>query len=192
MQQPGTSILGVLLAAGGGKRFSGPVHKLLAPLRGATVIDLSVGALVDAGLDAAIVVTGAVDVSGHLHGLVGVHNDAWQSGQRSSVVRAIEWARANGYDAVVIGLADQPFVGADSWRAVAGCDSPVAVATYDGRRGNPVKLSSAVWDEFLSLDSDPDQGARAFVDLHPELVRQVACKGTSADIDTEGDLSQWT
>ena len=192
MRDARESRLGVLLSAGEGKRFSGPVHKLLAPLKGSTVIDHSSRSLVEAGLDGAIAITGAADVSAHLNGLLEVHNDDWSSGQRSSVVRAITWARDNGYGAVVIGLADQPFVGADAWRAVADCDSPVAVATYDGRRGNPVKLSEAVWDRFLSMESDPDRGARAFIDLHPELVVQVACKGTSADIDTEGDLSQWT
>lgn len=192
MQDPRTSTLGALLAAGEGTRFAGPTHKLLAPLRGSTVIDHAVRALAGAGFAGAVVVTGAVDVSSHLAGLAEVHNPSWRTGQRSSVVRAIEQARENGFDAVVIGLADQPFVDADAWRAVAECDSPIAVATYDGRRGNPVKLSRAVWDEFLAFDSDPDKGARPFIDLHPELVREVACKGTSADIDTEGDLAQWT
>lgn len=192
MRDARTSILGVLLAAGEGRRFAGPVHKLLAPLRDTTVVGLSSRTLADAGFDGAIVITGAADLSSHLNGLAEVHNGDWQTGQRSSVVRAIEWARDNGYDAVVIGLADQPFVGVDAWRAVAECDSPVAVASYDGRRGNPVKLDASVWNDFLDMESDPDQGARAFIDLHPELVTQVACKGTSADIDTEGDLAQWT
>lgn len=192
MSDARTSRLGVLLAAGEGRRFAGPVHKLLAPLRDTTVVDLSSRALVDAGLEGAIAITGAADLSSHLNGLVEVHNGDWRTGQRSSVVRAIEWARDNGFGAVVIGLADQPFVGSDAWRAVAECDSPVAVASYEGRRGNPVKLDASVWDEFMAMESDPDQGARAFIDLHPELVIQVTCKGTSADIDTEGDLAQWT
>lgn len=192
MKDPRTSTVGVLLAAGEGKRFSGPVHKLLAPLAGSTVIDRSVGSLVGAGFEHVIVITGAVDLSAHLHGVTAVHNPDWASGQRSSVVRAIEWARDHDCGAVVIGLADQPFIEADAWRRVADANSPIAVATYDGRRGNPVRLAAETWDAFLALESDPDQGARPFIDLHPELVRQVACNGTSADIDTESDLSQWT
>lgn len=191
MQDPTTAVLGVLLAAGRGSRFGDRVHKLLAPLNGSTVIDHSVRALVDSGLPA-IVVTGAADVSGHLAGLAEVHNETWDTGQRGSVECAISWARDHGFSAVVIGLADQPFIGPAAWRAVAECDSPVAVATYDGRPGNPVKLSSETWDAFLAFDSDPDKGARPFIDMHPELVRQVACEGKSVDIDTEGDLSQWT
>jgi CTP:molybdopterin cytidylyltransferase MocA len=107
------------------------------------------------------------------------------------VISAIQYARANEFDAIVVGLGDQPFITTEAWQLVADTDSPIAVATYDGVRGNPVKLSLAVWDLFIATDGDPDVGARTLIHLHPELVREVACKGNSADIDTTEDLSKW-
>jgi CTP:molybdopterin cytidylyltransferase MocA len=138
------------------------------------------------------VVTGAVDLSGLTEGLTVIHNPEWATGQHSSVATAVRFAQHHGYDAVVIGLGDQPFITSDAWRTVAETDGDVVVATYDGKRGNPVKLTSAVWDEFLAITAEPDAGARTLMHLHPELVREVACKGVSADIDTPEDLAQWT
>ena len=114
------------------------------------------------------------------------------SGQRSSVLAAIAYASSHGFDQLVIGLGDQPFITKDAWHAVADADSPIAVATYDGIRGNPVKLTKGAWDLFIHSNGDPDAGARTIIHLHPELVMEVACKGNSADIDTTEDLSQWT
>lgn len=185
-------ILGVLLAAGSGSRFSGATHKLLATLRGEPVIAHSLRAMRSAGLDGLLVVTGAVDLSGILDGVVSCHNPTWSTGQRSSVLVALAHARENRYDAVVIGLADQPFVTADAWNAVASAHSPIVVATYGGQRGNPVKLESSVWDLFENTNSGPDEGARAMIGMHPELVLEVACNGASADIDTPEDLQRWT
>lgn len=185
----------VLLAAGGGKRFSGPLHKLLAPLRGSTVIELSLAAMTAAGGPGCVVITGAEtsgDLLSRLDGVRSVHNPDWESGQRSSVLLAIATARAAGASQVVIGLADQPFVGTEAWTAVAGCDAPIAVAVFGGRRGNPVKLRSDVWELLENGPGGPDEGARALMDRHPELVRQVACQGSPDDIDTREDLARWT
>lgn len=185
----------VLLAAGGGKRFSGPVHKLMAPLRGSTVLALAAAAMRAAGGDRCVVITGA-DTSpaflAQIDGMRTVHNPDWEGGQRSSVLCALDAARAAGSGQVVIGLADQPFVGADAWLAVAECDSPVAVATYGGRRGNPVKLRADVWELLENEPGDADEGARSLLVRHPELVVPVACQGSPDDIDTHEDLARWT
>lgn len=184
--------LAVLLAAGAGSRFVGPRHKLLADLRGRPVVSHSLQAMIDADVGDCIVVHGAVDLSSVVAAATLVHNPDWASGQRSSVETALRFADGHGYDSVIIGLGDQPFVSADAWRSVADADGDIVVATYDGTRGNPVKLAKSVWELFRVTDGDADAGARTLMHLHPELVREVACKGVSADIDTPEDLAQWT
>ena len=183
--------LGVLLAAGAGTRFRGPQHKLLTGLFGAPIVASAFSAMSRAMPDV-VVISGAVDLSSVSEITPVLHNPDWASGQRSSVVAAIKFAQENNYAAIVIGLGDQPFITPDAWIAVSSSDSPIAVATYDGYRGNPVRLHHSVWDMFLELNSDPDSGARDLIHMHPELVQEVACKGNSADIDTTEDLDTWT
>lgn len=192
MSSPRGTQLAVLLAAGAGQRFTGPTHKLLAPFRGAPLVSHAIRALQEAQIGAEAIVTGAVDLGPLTDGLTVISNPAWESGQRSSVTAAISYASAHNFDSIVIGLGDQPFITADAWRTVAHTDGPIVVATYEGKRGNPVKLSRSVWDDFLAFTKEPDAGARTLMHMRPELVREVACKGVSADIDTPEDLSQWT
>jgi CTP:molybdopterin cytidylyltransferase MocA len=191
METDGGKTLGVLLAAGAGTRFSGPQHKLLTGLFGAPIVASAFSAMHRA-LPDVVVITGAVDLSGISEITPTLHNPDWKSGQRSSVIAAIKYAQENNYTAIVIGLGDQPFITPDAWTAVSSSHSPIAVATYDGYRGNPVRLDHSVWDMFLELNSDPDSGARDLIHMHPELVEEVACKGNSADIDTAEDLDSWT
>jgi CTP:molybdopterin cytidylyltransferase MocA len=192
MEAPHSTTLGVLLAAGSGTRFAGAQHKLLAHIDGQTILSRSLTALTSSQLDGFIVVSGALDISDHIGDVEEVHNPDWKSGQRSSVITAMNFARSHGYDAIVVGLADQPFLTSEAWNNVASSTSPIAIATYNGTRGNPVRLHSSVWDTFEDLEADPDAGARSLIRLHPELVREVACEGNSADIDTPEDLDTWT
>jgi CTP:molybdopterin cytidylyltransferase MocA len=179
----------VVLAAGGGSRFTGPTHKLLAPFRGSTVLGQAVDHALGAGLDETIVVLGSVDVA--LPGSVTkVWNRGWVEGLATSLRAALEHAAGAGHDAVVVGLGDQPLVPVEAWRAVAACRrSAVCVATYDGRRGNPVRLAAEAWP---LLPRTGDAGGRALMASHPDLVTEVPCAGTAGDIDTVGDLHRWS
>jgi molybdenum cofactor cytidylyltransferase len=192
MNSPRHHTLAVLLSAGAGSRFLGPQHKLRAIFNGKTLFIHSLEQMLAASLDGALVVTGAVELGDLVADTPTVHNTNWATGQRSSVLTALSYARQHGYTALVVGLADQPGITSEAWRLVADADSPIAVATYNGVRGNPVRLHESVWSLFETLDSEPDSGARTLMHLHPELVMEVACKGNPADIDTTEDLTTWT
>lgn len=184
-------VFGILLAAGGGSRFLSSTHKLQATLGHRTVFEHALAAATASDLAGLIVVTGAVHLTlpGPLvSGVIVIHNHRWSEGQASSLQAGLREASRWGACAVVVGLADQPFVRPTAWTQVAQCPAQIAVATYDGIRGNPVKLHSSVWP---LLSAEGDQGARSLIALRPDLVAEVACSGSSADIDTTEDLHQW-
>ena len=60
------SIAGLVLAAGGGSRYQGPTHKLLAPFGGRPLVVTALDATLEAGFDEVVAVTGAVDFSAAL------------------------------------------------------------------------------------------------------------------------------
>jgi CTP:molybdopterin cytidylyltransferase MocA len=186
-------VVAVLLAAGAGSRFAAPTHKLLADLRGIPVYRHALDAAVSAAVGPVIVVTGAAALE-LPDGVTVVHNGAWASGQASSLALALVTTTTTfpDADAVVVGLADQPFVPADAWRRVAGAptECTVVVASYAGERGpNPVRLHRSTWS---MLPTSGDAGARALIRENPQLVCEVPCGGSATDIDTLEDLKRWT
>lgn len=182
---------GVVLAAGGGSRFGGDVHKLVTAFLGRPLLRWAVEAALGAGLDGVVVVAGAVELGPHVPEEVAlVVNERWSEGQAGSLRRGLAWCAERGLRSAVVGLGDQPLVPASAWRAVALAEGgPVVAASYGGRRRNPVRLDRAVWD---LLPSSGDQGARVLMAQRPELVVEVACDGDPADVDTLEDLERWS
>ena len=188
--------LAVILAAGGGSRFAGPTHKLLARVGDETVAGAAVRHALDARIGPVLVVTGAVDLADVVAATVGdtdprltiVRNPAWADGQATSLHVAVAEARRLGVGAIVVGLADQPFIEPRAWRRVAASAAPIAIATYDAERRNPVRLHRSVWS---LLPTTGDEGARSLARLRPELVEEVPCSGSAVDIDTLEDLASW-
>lgn len=182
----------MVLAAGAGSRFEGEGPKLLVTVGGVAVVRRAVDAACAAGLDQVFVVVGAVALDDVLPpGVVVVPNERWSEGMATSLQAGVRAADAAGHEAVVVGLGDQPLVPASAWRAVAGAcgEKPIVVATYGGRRGNPVRLHRSLWP---SLPTAGDAGARVLFGEVPHLVGEVACEGESVDIDTVEDLARWS
>lgn len=184
-------VAAAVLAAGRGSRFAGDDHKLLAPFRGRPLVTWAVDAALGAGLDATFVVWGAVDLTSVLPaGVTALANERWADGQATSLQAGIAAAAARGFDAIVVGLGDQPLVVTDAWTLVANAPAtPVAVATYAGARRHPVRLSRSVWP---LLPTTGDVGARALMRERPDWVREVACPGEPADVDSAEDLARWS
>jgi len=173
----------VVLAAGSGSRFTGEGHKLLALFRGRPLVAWAVEAAAGAGLDEVLVVEGAVLLSEALAGTEArspvpvrrLVNARWAEGQAGSLAVAVDAAA---------------LVPSGAGRAVAAATATlVAVATYGGRRRNPVRLASAVWP---LLSRDGDEGARELMRRRPDLVGEVACQGEPVDVDTVEDLGRWS
>ena len=193
-------ILAVLLAAGGGTRFHASHHKLDAVLpSGRTVYAQSLAHLLDSGIAAPA--NGQANSVAVVHGtterpvppgVMSLHNPQWADGQATSVGRALDLAAELGVDAVLIGLADQPFIPPATWHDIAAAppEWPIVVATYAGARGpHPVRLHRSVWP---SVPTIGDDGARSVLRRHAALVHEVPCDGSAADIDTLEDLERWT
>lgn len=184
-----------MLAAGRGLRFGGEIPKPLLELGGRALVLHAVDAARGSGLTPLTVVVSDDRTAAVVGGTEGgevliVRNDAPERGISSSLHAAL---RALGPDAsingVVVGLADQPLMGSDAYRRVAGAlggDAQLAVATYGGVRGNPVLIGRAHWDEALALEGD--EGARVLFRRHGAV--EVPCDGTGepADVDTPEDL----
>ncbi|MGH9131573.1 MAG: nucleotidyltransferase family protein [Acidimicrobiales bacterium] len=181
------TVAAVLLAAGEGKRFEGPIHKLMSPFRGRPLVSWAIESALGAGLDETIVVTGSVELTEHIPpGVTVIENKSWASGQASSLRVALDWCGRQGHRSAVVGLGDQPLVGTSAWIAVAEAPTgPMVTATFAGKRRPPVRLDRSVWS---LLPTGGDQGARVLMVRRPELVFEVACEGNPVDIDTIEDM----
>ncbi len=184
-------VVGVILAGGYGSRYKGETHKLLAQFRGDSVLGHSLRAVRDSSINEIAIVQGAIDLSWIVkQGETLLVNSDPKAGMASSLAIAIDWAKEVECDHLVVGLGDQPLVVAASWTnlASAPAEARLVVATYKGKRRNPVRIAREL---FALLPSTGEQGARMLMDLYPELVLELPCEGEPIDIDTVEELSKW-
>jgi CTP:molybdopterin cytidylyltransferase MocA len=183
----------VVLAAGRGVRFGGEVPKQLVPLHGRPLAAYALDAAIASALEPVLVVVSDARVESAL-GAPGVrfaHNDQPERGISSSLQCALRALEADDpVEGVVVGLADQPLVGAEAYRRVARAyddGARLAVAVYDGVRGNPVLIGRQHWAEALALSGD--EGARVLLRRHGAT--EVPCDGTGepTDVDTPEALA---
>jgi nicotine blue oxidoreductase len=185
---------GLLLAAGGGRRFGLP--KALLRFEGRLLVERAAAVLAEGGCDPVLVVLGAmadrVRQEAELGAATVVVNAGWESGMGSSLKAGLRALARTGADAAVVILVDLPGLTAAAVRRLAALASPqaLAIATYQGKRGHPVLLGRSHWDGIAALPLG-DSGARDYLQTHE--VHLIACEDVAepADIDTREDALGW-
>jgi CTP:molybdopterin cytidylyltransferase MocA len=188
------TVAAALLAAGRGSRLGDPgTPKPLLELHGRPLVRWAIDAARTGGAQPVLLVVG------HAHDAVAatappdvevVAAPDWRDGIAHSLHAALaELERRADIDAVCIGLADQPLIGADAYRRLRDAHvdgATLAVATYAGERANPVLLDRSLWPAAMTLRGDV--GARTLMRTH--AVTEVDCTGTGdpTDVDTLDDL----
>jgi molybdenum cofactor cytidylyltransferase len=187
------SVAVAVLAAGRGTRTGDPSAKPTLPLQGRPLVSWALDAARASGLGPVLLVVGyEADAVGRLAppGVEVVVSTEWERGIAHSLRAALAALSGRpGIDAVCVGLADQPLVGAEAYARVGAAyddGAALAVATYGGVRGNPVMLRRSRWGEAMGLEGD--EGARVLLRRHELL--EVPCDGTGdpSDVDTLDDL----
>ncbi|MFI6478025.1 NTP transferase domain-containing protein [Nonomuraea sp. NPDC050663] len=175
-------VAGLLLAAGGGTRLGTP--KAALEHDGERLVDRGVRVLEEGGCHPVVVVLGAATLQ--VRRAVVVQNPDWRSGMGSSLCVGLR-ALPPQAEKVVVALVDQPFVAPEAVRLLIGSGAGVAVATYEGRRRNPVLIAREHFEQVMEY-AVGDVGAREFLRAYPELVADVEVPGDPRDIDTPEDL----
>lgn len=195
MTEHGDEVVGLVLAAGGGRRLGGR-PKALLPHRGRPLIEHAVGVLRAGGCARVHVVLGAradaVRERASLPGCVLVDNPGWEEGMGSSLRAGLGSLAGSGARAALVSLVDQPGIGPEAVaRVLAAYASPstLAAAAYAGERGHPVLFGAAHWAG-ITASATGDRGARAYLKAHADAVALVECGDVARayDIDTEADL----
>ena len=186
-------VAAAVLAAGHGERLGGELPKPLALLGGRPLVTWALAAVRETELSPVVLVVGREGdavARAAPPTVVVVHAPRWHQGIARSLQAALDALEPYAeVEAVCVGLADQPLVGADAYRrlvAAREAGATLAVATYDGVRQNPVLLGRELWDEARKLEGDV--GARALMATHETVEIDCTGTGTPADVDTIEDL----
>lgn len=160
------TVAGLVLAAGAGTRYGQP--KAPVVIDGERLVDRAVRVLTEGGCDPVIVVLGAW--VGHVDGADIVLNDDWPEGMGSSLRSGLRAAAAlDDVDAAIVTLVDLPGLTAPAVARLVECPAPLAVATYDGERGHPVRLAREHWDAVIDV-ARGDEGARGMLRGRDDVV----------------------
>lgn len=183
--------VGAIILAGGLSRRMGAENKLLLPVNGIPMIRRVVNTY-RAAIDGEIVVVTGFEAA-HIHAaLLGTdvrfaHNPAFEQGQAFSVRAGL--ANAPDTDLILIGLGDQPRLGADDIRSLIHehdtADGGKITIPVDGDlRGNPIIVPAAMRPLLLADQTNP--GCGKFTRSHPDKAQKLPLSqvGFYHDIDT--------
>lgn len=184
-----SSIVCVVLAAGGSRRLGRPKQLLL--YRGVPLVRHVASQVLKMPFAASAIVLGAaqraVDEALGALTIERLANPGWSAGLASSVRVAAGWAAARGAAALVLVLADQPFLDAAHLERLVGAwgaDAPVVASEYGSLRALPALFDASRFRALGALEGD--RGAARILRDDPAVVRIPWPEGL-VDVDTEED-----
>lgn len=173
-------VVGVLLAAGAGRRYGSP--KVLAH-HGAW-LQTAVTALAEGGCSTVVVVLGAAIPAQLPDGVSTVVAPDWAMGMGASLRAGLRAASATAATHALVHLVDTPDVGAEVVVRVLASGTDLARAGYDGKAGHPVLLGRRYWAAVHDAATG-DRGARGFLrDRADVLLVECGDLATGEDHDT--------
>ncbi len=186
----------IILAAGESSRMGQPKQLLMH--RGRTLLDHAVATAHALSCAPVAVVLGAhaERIRPRLREprVIVAENPAWREGMGGSLstgMRALTAAHP-ALSAVIVMLCDQPFVTAETLRALVAAhlreDAGIVASEYGDSLGVPALFTRAMFAELLALDGD--EGARSVIRAHREHVATVAVPDGAFDVDTPGDYAR--
>lgn len=190
------NVAAIVLAAGESSRMGRP--KPLLPIDGTTFLGHLLHQLQASRVSRTVVVLGhrpevVLDAMPEIRPLA-VVNPNYGLGQLSSLHVGLD-AVADEVDAVLLCLADHPFISAKLLDQLIEAHQqnhrPIVIPTYGSARGHPVLFARSL---FAELRSAPlDEGARVVVRAHgPEVLELPTSEaGVVADVDTPEQYEQW-
>lgn len=123
-----------------------------------------------------------------------VRNEHAPSGQSSSVRLGLE-SLGDAYDAVLMCLSDQPFIGEAELNFLLSQfnerapNQDIVMPIVHGQRGNPVVISRKAVKEMLAI---PGMVCRSFMDNNPNRIKIVHSDNEAyiLDVDTDADIQK--
>lgn len=184
----------IVLAAGRGSRFKGPVHKLAQPLGSMSVLGQTIRHATESGMPV-VVVTSDKLVAEAARWVARTDLVVLpEAGSGSSGLLGMGYSIAAGVSARphaqgwLVLPGDMPLVRPATLLAVAQglAQSPVVYAQHLGRRGHPVGFAAELYSELVQLQGD--EGARRLSARYPSVGLELGDPGVLVDVDTESDL----
>jgi molybdenum cofactor cytidylyltransferase len=179
-----------ILAAGESRRMGSP--KALLTYQGKTFTDhlADVTRHPRIGLLRVVLGAGAETIRTKLHvdPAAIVVNEAWQTGQLSSIRTALRSLPHGATEGLMLCPVDHPIISAELiGQVISGFDASgkmIAVPVYRGRRGHPVIFRANLYTELLS--ASPEVGARQVVLAHGDEIVEIPTEeeGVTLNLDT--------
>lgn len=186
-QQSGIRTIGLLLAAGAGRRMGRP-KALVEGADGVPWVVSAARTLAAGGCSQTVIVLGAAAEAARAalrdEPVRIVEAADWEAGMGASLLAGLIAIAGSPAQAALVHLVDLPDVGPRVVQRIAALSAPgvLARAGYGHGKGHPVLLGRDHWAA-IAAECAGDRGARAYLARHPVVAVDCSDLATGADVD---------